>query len=119
MQHIRTVRLTPADMQSIEMAIAYIDKNFRSKISADQLSIEVNLPKEKLQAGFQKKTSLTVHKYVLRIRIEKAKELLINTNSPLKSIASRIGFIDESYFCKVFRRIADTSPMEFRLQQVC
>jgi transcriptional regulator GlxA family with amidase domain len=118
MQHVRTIRLTPVDMKSIDLAIAYIDQNYRSKISAEHLSIEVNLPKEKLQAGFQKKTNLTVHQYVIQIRIERAKELLINTNSPLKSIASRIGFVDQSYFCKVFKRLADTSPIEFRLQQV-
>jgi len=111
MYNINRVRLTPADMQSIEMAIAYIEKNYRSKISAEQLSLEVNLPREKLQAGFQKRTNLTIHQYILEIRIEKAKVLLTNTNAPLKLIASSTGFAHKSHLCNVFtpRRFCNKS----------
>jgi two-component system response regulator YesN len=118
MCNVKKVRFTPADMQGIDLAIANIDKNYRNKISAEQLSIEVNLPKEKLQAGFQKRTGLTIHQYILQTRIQKAKEMLANTNSPLKVIAFRTGFSDESYFCKVFKKFEETSPIEFRFCQV-
>lgn len=118
MYNVKKIRLSPVDMQAVELAIAYIDKNYRNKISAEQLSLEVNLPKEKLQAGFQKKTGLSIHKYILRVRIEKAKDLLMNTNAPLKLIARWTGFTHESHLCNVFRRIAAISPAEFRLQKV-
>jgi transcriptional regulator GlxA family with amidase domain len=117
MYNVNKIRLTLADMKGVELAIAYIDKNYRSKISAEQLSIEVNLPKEKLQAGFQKITSLTVHQYILQIRVEKAKDLLSFTNSPLKAIASVTGFNDKSHLCKVFKKYTSCSPIEYRFQQ--
>jgi transcriptional regulator GlxA family with amidase domain len=116
MYNFKKIRLTLTDMQGVELAIAYIDKNYRSKISAEHLSIEFNLPKEKLQAGFQKRTRLTVHQYIVQIRIEKAKDLLTNTNAPLKSIAFRTGFTDESHLCNVFKKTFAISPVEFRLQ---
>jgi two-component system response regulator YesN len=118
MFNVKKIRLTPVDMQGVELAIAYIDRNYRCKISAEQLSIEFNLQKEKLQAGFQKKTMLTVHQYILRVRIEKVKELLSDTNAPLKLIASRTGFTNESHLCNVFKKIAAISPVDFRLQKV-
>lgn len=118
MPNVKAPRLTQADMTCVEMAIVYIDKYYRCKISAEHLSVEVNLPKEKLQAGFQKRTKMTLHQYLLQIRIQKAKDLLANTNSPLKSIAYLTGFKDESYFCKVFKKFADITPIEFRFRQV-
>lgn len=117
MRKIHPSRLTPADLQSVDIAIIYIDKNYRSKISAEQLSLEVNLPKNKLQAGFQKRTNLTLHQYILHVRIQKAKDLLVTTNSPLKLIALCTGFTDESHLCNVFKRIASTSPVEYRMQK--
>jgi AraC family transcriptional regulator len=118
MYSIKKIRLTPADMQTVELAIIYVDRNYRSKISAEQLSTEFSLPKEKLQAGFQKRTGLTVHQYMLQTRIEKVKDLLTKTNAPLKLIAYWTGFTHEAHLCNVFKRIAATSPIEFRLQNV-
>lgn len=118
MQNGKSIRLTPTDMQAIDAAIDYIRREYRSRISADQLSIEVSLPIEKLQAGIQKKTNLSLHRYLLTVRIEQAKELLASTNAPVKSIAFKTGFRDESYFCKVFKRLAEITPIAFRLKQV-
>ena len=116
-RHIKIVRLTPFDMRCIEEAILYVDKHYESNISADQLAIEVSLSKGKLQAGFQQKTKLTLHKYIWQVRLEKAKKLLVTTNEPVKKIAAVTGFYDESHFCKVFKRLTTISPVEYRLQQ--
>ena len=118
MHNGKRIRLTPFDMQAIEKAIYYITEHFRANISADHVALEVNLPKEKLQAGIRKKTTLTLHEYIVHIRINKSKELLINTDYPLKTIAKSIGFADKSYYCKVFRKLEGTSPTAFRLRQV-
>lgn len=114
----KAIRLTPADMQAIDSAITFIHREYRSKISAENLSIEVNLPKEKIQAGIQQKTSYSLHQYLLRVRIEKAKELLIKTNAPVKSIGPLTGFPNHSHFCQVFKRITEISPAIFRLREV-
>lgn len=111
-------RLTPFDMLSIDKALRYITEHFRTSISAEGLALEVNLPKEKLQAGLRKKTTLTLHQYIVLIRINKSKELLIATNFPLKAIARSVGFSDMGYYCKVFRKLEGTSPTSFRYSQV-
>lgn len=110
-------RLTRADMACIEKAMAYIDTRYMDKISAENLALEVMLSKEKIQAGFQKMTGFTLHEYILQVRIGKAKELLINTNHPVKAIADAAGFSNDSHFCKVFRKLTAISPVKFRYQE--
>jgi len=114
----RSVRLSPADLRLIDQALDYINKHYTEKISADQLSIEVGLSKERLQAGLQSRKGLTLAKYIQQIRLEKARELLTNTNHPLKAVADAAGFINESHFCKVFKKTHFISPIQFRFQQV-
>lgn len=108
-------RLTPHDLRCITKAITYIDQHFMDKISADQLSLEIGLSKDKLQAGMLLKMGLTLHEYILTIRVEKAKLLLIDTNNPVKSIADTTGFNNDSHFCKVFRKFTSVSPVKYRL----
>ena len=80
--------------------------------------MEVGLSKDKLQAGFQCRTGKTLHKYIQQVRLDKAKERLVNTNDPLKLVADASGFVNESHFCKVFKKIHLVSPVQYRYQQV-
>ncbi|SRR5258708_33427710 len=115
--HLKEVsRLTHYDLSCVGNAINFIDKNYSDHISADQLSLEVGLSKKKLQAGIRQKTGLTLHGYILQIRIEKSKPLLADTGLPLKAIARTIGFKTCSHFCKIFKNLTSNTPMEYRLQ---
>jgi transcriptional regulator GlxA family with amidase domain len=110
-------RLTPYDLRCIEKAITYINLYYVNKISADRLAMEVGLSKDKLQAGMLLKMGLTLHEYILKVRVEKAKLLLVDTNNPVKSIADTTGFNNDSHFCKVFRKFTAISPVKYRLQE--
>src|SRR5579872_7313121 len=99
----KSIRLTPCDQRIIEKAMEFIDRNYRERLSADQLSIEFYISKQKLQAGFQQMTGLTLHSYILKVRIEKAKQLLADTNQPIKFIASAMGFKRPSHFIFTFK----------------
>jgi AraC-like DNA-binding protein len=105
-------------MYCIEKGILYIDLHYMDKISAEHLSLEITLSKDKVQAGFQKKTGFTLHEYIVRVRIDKARDLLVNTNNPVKAIADAAGFNNDSHFCKVFRKLMAISPVQYRLQEV-
>jgi len=120
-QHMKAdkpLRLSPFDFQCIDNALRYIGKHYAEKISAENLSMEVGLSKDKLQAGMQCRTGKTLHKYIQQVRLENAKELLVNTNDPLKSVADASGFVNESHFCKVFKKMHLVSPVQYRYQQV-
>jgi two-component system response regulator YesN len=111
-------RLSPCDLCTIEGTIAYIDRHYRERLSADQLSVEFNISKSKLQAGFQEMTGLTLHNYILKVRVDKAKRLLKDTNDPVKSIASAMGFKRPSHFIYTFKEFTSQTPSEYRLRRI-
>ena len=51
--------------------------------------------------------------YIQLYRVEKAKELLINSSATIEEIAVAVGFANASYFCKVFKNLTDMTPSEF------
>jgi two-component system response regulator YesN len=57
---------------------------------------------------------MTLGDYIAKVRMEKAKALLKNTEIPVSQIALRIGYPDQSYFTKVFRKIERCTPRAFR-----
>ena len=113
----KKLRLSPTDLKCIHQAIDYVYMHYMEKISADQLSIQAGLSKDKLQAGFQRMTGDTLHKYIQQIRLQKAIELLITTNDPLKLVDGASGFGNESHFCKVFKKLHLISPAQYRYRQ--
>ena len=109
-------RLSPHDKRCIAGAIEYIDRHYRNRLSADLLAIEVNLSKQKLQGGIRELTGLSLHNYILRVRVEKAKQLLEDTNEPVKSIAAAMGFKRPSHFIFTFKGFTSLTPIEYRLK---
>jgi len=115
---IEPFRFSSADFRCIDQALEYIHKHYTERISAEGLSIEVGISKKKLQIGLQVRKGYTLHKYLQQVRLEKAKELLANTNDPVKAVADATGFVNESHFCKVFKKNHFISPAQYRFRQV-
>ncbi len=110
------IRLSPHDQRSIEKMMQFIDLHYREHLSADQLSLDFNMSKTKIQAGIQAVTGLTLHNYILQVRVEKAKLMLIDTNEPVKSISRAIGFKRPSHFIFTFKGFTSLTPVEYRLR---
>jgi AraC family transcriptional regulator len=64
--------------------------------------------------AFKQSTGESPHQYVLRRRIEQAKELLRHPQLTVIEASARTGFVDQSHFSKVFRRIVGIAPSEYR-----
>jgi two-component system response regulator YesN len=118
MQLKRNVQFTPHDKRCIFSAVTYIDQHYCEKVSADQLCVEVGLSKSKLQAGIRLITGLSLHNYILKVRIDKSKLLLEDTNQPVKSIATAMGFKRPSHYIFTFKEFTSLTPHAYRLQKV-
>jgi AraC family transcriptional regulator len=65
-------------------------------------------------AVFRKSTGEPPHQFVLRNRIERAKEMLRVAEARVLDVAVACGFKTQQHFARVFRRICGASPMEYR-----
>ena len=62
---------------------------------------------------FRKTTGTTIFQYLTEVRISHAKELLGTTSLKVSQISEKVGFSDESYFSKVFKRCTGITPMNY------
>lgn len=107
-------RLTRNEMEYIDHSIEFINLHFFKPITAVQLADEFNVNIRKLHAGFRRKTGSTVHNYLLQVRLERAKKLLMDPDEPVKSVALNTGFRYPSHFGQVFKERIGMTPQEFR-----
>jgi transcriptional regulator GlxA family with amidase domain len=64
--------------------------------------------------AFRKTIGAPPHQWLLKKRIEKAKDLLVNTTASLREISLETGFPDQSHFTRVFSQLEETSPAVWR-----
>lgn len=92
----------------------YLIANYSKAITIDQLCDYFFCSRGTLLTHFKSKYNTTIHKFLLDYRLKKAAELLTNKKQTVKEIAYQCGFEDPNYFCKVFKKEYQCSPLEFR-----
>ena len=95
----------------------YINNNLRDPITLDTLAREVNFSKPFFVKRFQQLFDMPPMKYVNAMRINRAKELLLQTKLPVGTVAEMTGFHSLHYFSRSFRAAVGVSPQQFREQQ--
>ncbi|MGV2787196.1 helix-turn-helix domain-containing protein, partial [Clostridium perfringens] len=78
------------------------------------LSDQVYLSPNYLRSIFKEKTGMTIHDYLTRIRLNKAKELLADDSLKVQDIAQRVGYESTSYFISLFLKSQGVTPNEYR-----
>jgi len=94
----------------IMKAIIFLNRSFREQVSRWKLSEYLNASEDYLSRIFHKQMGIPLWEYLNRLRIGYAIELLKGSSDSVAEIASRSGFQDQAYFCRVFRRITGTTP---------
>ena len=79
-----------------------------------QLAAELHISYSHCAHVIKKKTGLSISLYIQKFRLQKAKELLLSTDLPIKQIAYQSGFNSPSYFSRLFKDVFGVSPSEFR-----
>lgn len=110
------VRRENAEPPLITKAKQYIQEHQSEDITLAQVAKAVNTSSFYFCKMFRKGTGLNFTDYVSRLRIERAKNLLLNPNLRISEIAYEIGFQSLTHFNRVFKRIVGQSPTEYRLQ---
>lgn len=92
----------------------FINENYDEKITIQDIADEVYLTPQYLCKVFKDETGTTINNYITDLRMEKAKDLLMNRNLKLYEIAAKVGYRDPNYFTRVFKRYFKMSPSEYR-----
>lgn len=98
----------------VTKAREYIVENFKKDISLTDCAECVGISPYYLSHIFKERTGDTFVEYLSRIRIEEAKNLALNKNLTVSDISSRCGYLNITYFCKVFKRMTGMTIGEYR-----
>lgn len=107
-------RITHPEINKI---IDYIRDNYHEDLSVKQLSQYVTMGENYVSALFKKKTGHTLIHYLHQVRIDKAIWYLRNTNLPVSEIGRKVGFANDNYFIKIFKRQTKQTPSLYRKEQ--
>ncbi len=106
-----------ADMRhanALHRCVQYIETHYQEKITLEQMAKLIYLSPAHFSRVFHKEMGEPFNAYLNRIRIEKSKELLAHDGLRLTDIAFAVGFEDQSYFTKVFKRFVGVTPNFYR-----
>ena len=92
----------------------YIDNNYYQDIKISLFTDKYFLSREYLMKLFKNEFGCGIYEYVLRVRMEKARELIADPNIKIQSIARMLGYSDNNYFSKAFRNFFKISPSDYR-----
>lgn len=92
----------------------FIEKNFKEKITVDQLADLLALGRRSLERRFKKATCNTITEYIQRVKMEAAKKELETSRKTVSELMYEIGYSDTKAFRSTFRKVTGLSPIEYR-----
>ncbi|OXM13327.1 response regulator transcription factor [Paenibacillus herberti] len=101
-------------LDCITKAVSMIQEELSTQLTAAELAQRLNLSRGYFSQCFKDIIGKTFNEYSRFIRIEKAREYLLNTNHTIVWIAEQTGYADEKYFSRIFRESTGTLPSEYR-----
>lgn len=104
--------LSPA----IKLALDYINERYNEKIILDDVAAHVFLNRSYLSQLFKKEVGVPFGDYLETVRMKHAKYLIRNSDKSMSEIAEYVGFSNQNYFTKVFKKATGVSPMQYKKQ---
>lgn len=101
-------------IRSIKQAIAYIDDHYSNDISLNEVADHVHLNPSYLSTLFKSELNVSFSDYLTKVRIQRAKQLLLTTDLNVTEVAEEVGYNTPKYFNKVFKEHVGQTPSMFR-----
>lgn len=105
---------SPKLKELIGISINYIHNNFERDISLGDIAKFVFLSPSYFTRAFKEETGMSPISYLLKVRIERAKELLADTGLKISDIALSVGFSNQQRFNEMFKKYTNITPLQFR-----
>lgn len=111
-QDVKKNKKQPEFSPHIRNCIKYINENLSQKISVSSVANHCGISADYLSQIFKKEIGENLSSYILRQKLEKAKNLLLSGMSS-KEICIEVGFSSQAYFVTVFKRVYNMTPSEY------
>ena len=102
----------------IKTIYSILEKDYGESMNLNQLSERVKLNPSYISRLFKESTGISFTNYLTNLRINKAKNFLIETDKPVQEICKDVGYWNTNYFIKVFKKSEGSTPGEYRKQIV-
>lgn len=113
LNHILMQETSSSDIL-VEQIILYLKSHYQENITLKVLENEFFFNSSYISRIFKQKTGENYNDYLLKIRIEHAKELLTMTNRPIIQISEMSGFGNSKYFTRIFKSVTGLTPVNYR-----
>ena len=108
------VKNSGKNSEVIKNAIQYMTQNYNKPLTLEETAAQVQLNPSYFSSLFKKSCGSSFKEYLNYIRIEESKHLLSNTNYSIIDIAIAVGFEEQSYFTRVFKKYTGLTPKQYR-----
>lgn len=98
----------------LRRAIEFVEAHYAEDLTLAEIAQAASTSPSHFAHGFKQATGFSPHQYLTHRRIERAKQLLTETDLPLMEIALTVGFPGQSHFATVFRKLCDATPRQYR-----
>jgi AraC family transcriptional regulator len=98
--------------RKLQQAIDYIQAHLAEDISLEAIATELGMSRYYFCRLFKQSTGISPHQYVIKCRIDRAKELLLQGHNSIIDVAFQVGFSSQSHFTKHFKRLVGVTPKQ-------
>ncbi|HIG25885.1 MAG TPA: AraC family transcriptional regulator [Acidimicrobiia bacterium] len=100
--------------ESLTRVVELVQQRLSSPLRVADLAEAAGCSEKQLERRMKKVFGLSATQYVLRVRVDRATSLLLNSEEPIASVAVSCGFYDQASFTRQFARLAGETPARFR-----
>jgi AraC-like DNA-binding protein len=108
------VRSSAAKHPAVLRAVQLLETRFREQLTLNEIAAYSGISRARLAELFRQDTGVSLHKFLNRVRISHAEELLRNSGLPCEAIASECGFATSQHFSRAFKLQTGQTPIRFR-----
>ena len=112
---VSSLKLKKKKDETLRM-LDYIDRHLAERITSRDVARSARLSVSRALHLFKEETGLALTAYIKKSRVDSAKHLLLDTDSPVTQVALESGFYDQSHFTRVFKSLEKMTPSRFRMK---
>lgn len=98
----------------ISEAVSYIHENYAKPVSQEEVAEKSNISTAYLSKLFKEELGIGFAEYLTQVRLEESEKLLAGTTLSIKEIAAAVGYPDEKYYSRLFKKNTGIKPTEYR-----